>query len=504
MEQKLTHDDTLVLQEVVRLDGDLLLLPEQAPIPVEEARALMTAGNIDPKESTIFRGVVDVCRLTEEYNSERRGDDLEPEWVHEMPMAVRTWMRVQYALTQEDTFANVPGFAYTGLSYTVVYGGLCEEVYRQFNLNRLERIKQLGFLNQPSYNNYYHYRQSLSDGTRFLHSLDTMAIGTVIGHNLELSESKMHRLRTLLLSHDAAMPAGGDSVKLVDPVGLDEDTNYRHVVAKADFRRLKAEFGVTPESLLGGIHNHGLLGEVLDIADKLAYIARDIHKCLHHLEAGANNDQLGLRTLLLLLKRFPYVCSVWDCVEEQAGHAVFTSVPRLAAFLKVRVLMFRELYYHPEARFGEYLMSRLFVKDLFRRGLITVERLLEIDDSELIRLLDMRYGSGAILDTCSSDKSRCNAFRTPEEAREFVETLKKGGHSFWLVDDNRRAIKTGTNLLVRGRTGPITLGEADRGLARELDEMATMYPLVHVYWLDGDPALSRKVLADLKESLHAT
>ncbi len=503
MEQKLTHNETLVLQEVVKIDGDLLLLPEQAPLPTEEARALMTAGIIDPKESTIYKGVIDVCQLTERYNQARYRANVEPEWLHEMPMSVRTWMRVQYALTQEDTFANVPGFPYTGLSYAVVCGGLTEEVYHAFNLNRLERIKQLGFLNQPGYNKHLSVRQSLSDGTRFLHSLDAMAIGSVIGHNLGLSAPRMHSLRTLLLSHDAAMPAGGDSVKLVDPAALDEDANYKKFVERAPFDRLRNEFGVTKESLLEGIHNRGLLGEVLDIADKLAYIARDIHKCLHHLEAGYDRDQLGVRTLLLLLKRFPYVCGVWDCVEEQDGHAVFTSIPRLAAFLKVRVLMFRELYYHPEARFGEYLMSRLFVKDLFQRGVLSSDRLLEMDDNELISLLDNRYGSGAILDTCSSDKSRCNAFKSPEEAREFVDSLKRDDHAFWLVDDNRLAIKTGTNLLVKGPNGPAPLREADRGVTREIEEMATMYPLVHVYWLDGDPALSRKVLADLKESLHA-
>lgn len=503
MEQKLTHHDTLVLQQAVKIDGDLLLLPEQAPLPIEEARALETAGLIKPNKSSIYRGVYDVIALTQRYNSERHDDDSEPDWVKELPMSVRTWLRVTYALTQEDPIANVPGFPFTGLSYVVLADGLCEEVCRQFKIWRLGGIKQLGFLNQPTYNNYIGIRQSLSESTRELHSYDTMTIGTLIGHNLGYSGGRMHTLRTLLLAHDAATPAGGDSVKLVDPRGLDEDENFKDFLRGADFTRLGGEYDVNKEDLLTGIRNEGLDGEILDIADKLAYIARDISKCLHHLEAGADQDQLGLRSLLSLLNRFPYVCSVWDGVEEQSGHAVFTSIPRLVAFLKIRLLMFRELYYHPTARFGEFLMSRLFVKALYQKGTLTRGMLLTMSDYDLVALLDKEFGSGAVLDTCSSEKSRCSVFRSMEEAAMFIDKIRKCGNKFWMLDDNRRAIKTGANLRVKGPSGALTLEEADPGVARELHEMATMLPLVHVYWLEGDPALSQGALTKLKESLYA-
>jgi hypothetical protein len=70
-----------------------------------------------------------------------------------------------------------------------------------------------------------------------------------------------------------------------------------------------------------------------------------------------------------------------------------------------------------------------------------------------------------------------------------------------MLDDNRRNIKPGTDFLVKGPTGPITLKSADSGSARELEEMSTVLPMVHVYWLEGDPALPRKSLAMLKTAL---
>ena len=499
MEHSLTYHDTLGLQEVMKIGGDLLLLPEQAPLPIEEARALEVAGIIDLETSSIYEGTIHAFGLAETYAQERyHNNGKEPSWTKKMPMSVRTYMRLHYALTQEDAFQIVGTLRHTGLSYMTTEGGLCEDIFHAFGLGRLNHIKQLGFLQIPIYNDYLR-SAPLSESSRWVHSLDVMAIASVIGHNFKLSEPDMNMLRTLALTHDVATPAGGDSVKMVDIERLDEDANYHLILDRVDFASLATKYHLKREVLLDGIFNKGMLGEILDIADKLAYVARDIDTCRHHLEAGAYlHDHLGLQTLLQLLERFPYVCSIWDCVgKTEDGRPCFTDIRRLVAFLKVRLLLFRELYYHPASRFGEFLMSRLFVKVLYEKGTLTRDELLVMTDEDLHHKLDEEFGIGLALDTCSSELARVREFSTLEEAQAFVDTLKREGNLFVLLDDYRRSIKTGTHFLVSTPQGARTLDEADPGSAQELNEMATMLPMVHVYYLDGNPTLPREKLAEL-------
>lgn len=508
MREKLTHTDTLQLREVVELGGDLLLLPQEEAFPYEEARALQVAGIIPCDQSTIYQHTWNFDVLQEKYNHERAVLYAEPAWVAAMPMAVKTRLRVIYASTQEDVLAIVNMFPNVAIRYIVRDGGLCADFSRAVNLFRLEGIKQLGFLQSPWCRSLTKWRTPLSESTRYLHSLDVMAVATLIGNNLDLPESEFNTLRVAALTHDMGTPAGGDSVKLVDLAALDEDANYPALLGAYDWGGLQREYGIKCDLLVDAVqHNGGLIGKALDMADKIAYVGRDIHTCLHHIEAGAAGDeQLGLRTLKRLVERHPHVCGIWDAIERDGEQLFFTDPGRIIAFLKVRVLLFRELYYHPYSRFGEFLMSRLLVKAMYEKGKLTKAELLQMSDWELLDKMNREYGSGhyslqPILDTCSSSLSRCESFATREDADRFVARLREGGNLFTLMEDNSRLIKTGTNLLVRSGGVIAPLKELYPGDARELDEMAGMLPQIHVYYLDGDPALPREQLAKLKEEL---
>ncbi len=515
MERPFTHQDLLGLQEVKKIGNDILLLPEQSGNHFEEAHALANAGIIDPSRSVITQAAWKVLELHDGYSAARRHNE-EPSWINEMPMSVRTQLRFNYALREEDPLAIVPSmlrpwipgdgfdaqpsFA-AGFSYLILSDGLAHDTCQVFSLFRLENIKQLGFLNAPPYNDYLNMRQSLSESTRYLHSLDVYVIATAMGHNLGLSHERLNTLGVLALTHDVRTPAGGDSVKLIDLSSLDEDKNYHKTLDTVDLPFLEKKYGVSRAELLEGIHNRGLLGEILDVADKLAYIARDISQCLHHIEAGSRDEQLGFRTLLSILRRFPYVCSIWDCVAIENGELYFTDNNRLVAFLKARVLMFRELYYNPMTRHGEFFMSRLFVKMLYDKGELTSEMLLSMNDSALNAFLDARFGGHDTLERASIDLAHVESFKSPEEAEAFAKGLRVAGKRFTMIDDDRRMIKPGTRFKVKTPSGVRTLEEADPGTARELLEMATMLPLVHVYYLENDPHLPPPMIAELVEYL---
>jgi HD superfamily phosphohydrolase len=507
---KITLEKSLDLEEVVELDGDLLLMPPARLPNLSEALALQRAGVIDTESSMLARNTLAGATLqdAQRYAYDRKKLGKDPDWIWALPRHQRAFIRWSYATSEEEPLAIVNTFPFTGLTYMVREGGLCDDIQRAFGLFRLSNVKQLGFLQQPwAAVNERHLMLPISTTTRYLHSLDVMTIATVIGQNVGLNESDLHTLRVAAFTHDWGTPAGGDSVKLVDPVAFDEDANY-HALLKARidtqvWKDLKEKYAIDEEKLVLAILNKGLLGQILDVADKLAYVARDMQSCLQYmLDPEQDEFYVGTRALNEIIRDFPYVCSIWDSIERVGDSLVFTNTRRLIAFLKVRIVMFRELYYHPRARFGEYLISRLLVKRLYDDKKITRDELLKIGDDELMRRLEEAYKTKSFFKVLSG-VSRMETFTRTEDAERFSRALRRRG-KFTLIEDHLRLVKTGTHFLVHTKQGPLSLGEAEPGDAQELKEMATMLPAVHVYYFGDYPDSPEKTLKKLLRSVTST
>jgi HD superfamily phosphohydrolase len=510
VEQKLSHYDTLALQSVVEIGGDLLLLPEQSPQLIEEVRALRHGQTIAVGESLLVEANERYFPLSGEYRNYRAEYGKEPEWMAEKPLSVQRRLRLDWAILEENPLSILGVYPHTGLSYMVREGGLCEELMHAFKLFRLHGIKQLGFLQTPWFEDSL-YPQPIAEHNRFVHSLDVMVIASVIGYNLGLDEVRFNTLRMAAFTHDMGTPAGGDSVKLVNPAAFDEDLNYPQLIGRFNWEHIRTKYKIEEELLIETILNRGLLGQILDIADKLAYVARDLHACDPYLHYGRDHyDQHGLHTILTLVERYPNVCGLWDAVSVHEGRMVITDAARLSAFLKVRTLMFRELYYHPNARFGEYLVSRVLVKSLYNSGRLTRERLLEMQDYELHMVLNEEFGTGrhhaaisSVVTEISAAGAQRKTFHQREEAEKFAESLRAGGNPFVLVEDNHRGIKTGAHFKVMTPQGPQSFAYAYPGEARELEEMATLFPSVHVYYLEKFPMISPEKIEMLAAAFRA-
>lgn len=444
--------------------------------------------------------------LETRYHRARAEGSEEPSWVEDLPVSQRMWLRYSYAIHSEDPLAIMNNFPYTGIWYMVSDGCMCEEIERLFNLRRLQQVKQLGFLQQPWVAmSDQRIVLPLGKNTRFAHSLDVLALASVIGHNIGLSANYLNVLRTAAFTHDWGTPAGGDSVKHVDAKGLDEDLNYERLLGrlpKKMWRNFKSHYNINEQTLVRTILNQGLLGEVLDIADKLAYVARDIDTVLRVMhDPNEDSAYVGMRALQEIVDEFPYVCSIWDSVKVVGDRLVFEDVWRLLGFLKARIVLFRELYYHPRARFGEYLISRVLVKMLYDKGELTRDELLEMGDFELESRLNSAYGADNILRALST-KANVRSFKTQEEALAFELELKGAGNRFALVEDHLHSVKTCAHLLVETKSGIKPLSEAYKGDARELDEMANMHPAVHVYYFGDDPEAPDDEMADLLDMMR--
>ncbi|MDP4020601.1 MAG: hypothetical protein Q8P58_00965 [Candidatus Adlerbacteria bacterium] len=506
---KLNHQDTLYLQDVVEIGGDLLLLPRMQLPNLSESLALQKAGVINVGTSLIARNTLlgETLSRQEHYVRSRMKEGVEPAWIEELPLRLRMWLRYSYAIEQEEPLSIMNCFPNTGIWYMVREDGLCEKVARLFDLWRLQNIKQLGFLQQPWIKmEDRRLNMPINEMSRYVHSLDVMCLASVIGYNLGLPETEFNTLRVAAFTHDWGTPAGGDSVKLVDLKAFDEDLNYERLLGKLnqeEWQHFQADYKVNQNLLVQTILNQGLLGQILDLADKLSYVARDIVTVLGVM-LDPNDDEVyvGTRALQELVDAFPYLCSIWDSVKVVKNKLVFTDVWRLVAFLKARITLFRELYYHPRARFGEYLISRVLVKMLYERGELTRDMLLEMNDYELERLLDKTYGQHAVMWGLSTT-TKVQSFTTREEAEAFKKELGRSGNRFALIEDHLRSIKTGTDFLVETRQGPMPLSNAYPGDAQELFEMANMLPAVHVYYFGNEEPLDSK-MADLVDLMQQT
>jgi hypothetical protein len=175
----------------------------------------------------------------------------------------------------------VPSFPYTGLGGYVVdvdSETLIGGAFAAFNLSRLSDIRQLAWLTIPVLDedrkeaDYYPMRH---EHTRLVHVLDVAALVTALIAKLELSSCEANTLVLAAITHDARTPAGGDTTKLIDRKFFDEDLHYAELLDGEGVPELLERFNVPRQLLVETVHGKGVLGRLLDVADKTAYLSRD-------------------------------------------------------------------------------------------------------------------------------------------------------------------------------------------------------------------------------------
>lgn len=471
----LTQQDLLCLEHVLRI-GDLLLLPRIRWPTLAES--LVRSKFPIETEADLYSDQVQLAAYAEcvyiQYRSEYQKNREEPSWINTLPLWLRMKLRHQYAIDTENPLAIVGELPFSGLWYLITEGALWEETVRIFNLWRLEGINQLGFLKTPSSGAAIQPGASVTKTNRYLHSLDVASLASLIGHNLGLADIDLIHLVVAGLTHDMCTPAGGDSVKWVDPKAFDEDANYRGGLDKLpreEWRDFRKRHQINLERLVETVLNQGLLGQILDISDKLAYVARDLSACVSLGDSSSVTGRyIGAEALREVLKEFPQVCNIWDSVVVQDGRLVFLYPYRLLAFLKVRATLFRVLYYHPNARVIETLVSQLLVKCLYKSGALDKETLLTMGDSELEVLLDRHYGRENMISVLSSGYNIKN-FSSQEAAVEHQHDLQKKGR-LALLTKYLSLQRIGADFLVQTGTGPRSLAEAYPADVAELNRIA--------------------------------
>ncbi|MDO8483049.1 MAG: HD domain-containing protein [bacterium] len=353
-----------------------------------------------------------------------------PEWLKTIPKPMQHWLDRQWWLIEADPHAILPCIAHSGFGIVATCDGLIQATDSVFGLSRLAHISQLASLHSPVVTNRITNEFPMKFGhTRFQHSLEVTAYGMLIGYRCELSANDMALLEVATESHDALTPAGGDSLKSIDPEAFDEDQNFPKLFKSPGWARLRDHFEFSEAKLAQTILGEGILGGILDAADKLAYTGTDTREFLgRNWPRGFVWEEFedSYEGIQSILRNDPCPCSVWECTKRIGDELVFTDQDRLANFLRLRAFMFNILYANASARFLEAGLMAAVTKILYQEGTLTGEKLLSMTDDQLFSLLNASMGSWAIVSLPSllnKGTPQVELFTTFQEALDFERSV---------------------------------------------------------------------------------
>jgi hypothetical protein len=417
-------------------------------------------------------------------------DGEEPAWVYHLSATQLRSYRVEYAMMETDVFSIIPCVHYTGVGFVMICDGLTQETYNVFSLWRLQHIAQLGKLHGPviteSGSPGILSAGSMFSHNRLAHSYDVRAIGLLIAANNGLTETDTRTLEIAGLTHDTRTPCYGDGTKPIDPVLFDEDLNYPKLLHGADWERLRDRYHIDEQLLIDTVQGKGMLGTLLDIADKISYLSADVEAYVSCGRPVGWNEYPGTyEEITGVLARRKYMLGLWSVVKVEDGKVFVDDASWLGDVLLLRALMFKNLYFHPGARYTERMIGTILVRHLIDTGKLQKEDLLRLTDHQMDDIIRKEFGHDtdpAVVGLYNEDQ-RVEVYPTLAEAERRMEQLLDAGMPIVFIDTHPPA-KSGMHLLVRSGNAVIPFQEACPEMASQIDAIIKAAPTVKLYYLD--------------------
>jgi len=271
-----------------------------------------------------------------------------------------------------------------GMDFADLGGSIFEKEYvyeaiQRFPTWRLRGIKALGFLTMPVSDpdrqigfNYRHDRE--------LHIINTARVMEFAMRNNDFPEELIRIGVTAAILHDIAIPAGGDPTIFVDKNNLNEEEWWWEVIDEEGWKYIE-EIGSSREEMHAIINNEGLLGQLLDISDRIAYVIVDMSQ---------NTYYPDFKTIL---NADPKLGNLYkDIVIDRDAERIHISNPRrLGAFLLARARLHQKVYFDPRSMGRDVFFASLFrpfySPDGSDREKLFPSMLRRMTDEELIRYL---------------------------------------------------------------------------------------------------------------------
>lgn len=382
----------------------------------------------------------------------------------------------------------VMSLPYTNFGYVTFEHGFITNAISIFNVWRLHDIRQLAFLGYPlALNADDHNEIAISERfphNRFSHVLDVCAVATLIGQRVQLSKKELRTLRLAALTHDVLTPAGGDLMKTISETAFDEDARYAELLETDERKEFLVKHDIDGLRLAATVRGEDPLSLLLDMADKIAYVARDAEIFLRYCPPPATGFDEYER-IRRLLDEHPDICAWWETIELKRGKIVVEEPERLFRFLVLRVLLFREMYYGSSMRYAPMIVVRTIAAYLIGSGRLGHDDFLAMTDKQLEDLVEKETCLPTLSWACKLKPTpSCESFATKEEALRRERELVTNGIPFVLVEDLLSRIQPSTGFPVRGPNGRIMRFDKARPAETELlNALATVEKPHRVYYL---------------------
>lgn len=380
-------------------------------------------------------------------------------------------------------------------------GTVYHDVVKNSDFYRLSGIKALSFLSlvgpAPEIQHYQEFIHARGD-----HSLVVARVGELILRRNFFPEDEVNRAVIAFLMHDIATPALGDAVMKLDPANLSEEDNFRAVLGEKELA-LFARYGTSADEVESVIKNNGVVGEVLDIADRLTYTAKDLNALLNadrYIKPADptldQNNARYLQDIVDVIKEHPKFGELYKSigVDRKRGLVFFSEPEMLSTFLHIRAILHERLYLHPSSQGRDLFVQRL-VEPFYSQNdedteSVTPKSLRKMDDYGLMKELEKRYVQfeGVRADTLFGEivnwYPQYERFDSDEKAHLFAEKLSQDENVIVLGVKSRRGFNPGTvyNVIHPKTRRIMPLRDYDPELALEPERIAGSLPATFVYY----------------------
>jgi len=382
-----------------------------------------------------------------------------------------------------------------GLGYTIRSGGFVERAYQLFD-KRLEGISQLGRLVDPYPESVRRARGRWGrpyDHNRAIHSMDAAnfirAICRIVGitEPWEVATGYFGGM-----GHDTKTPPWGDGIMFLSRKFLSEEWQFPKALEGPEWIALHDALDIDEPVLVEMVQkNRGRLGTILDLSDRLSYLAGDVDEYLSRrtTKAERGNTYSGAYDeIAAIVQRRPNIFAVWKTVRLIGDDVVVQDASWLADVLLIRALMFRHLYYHPTTGYVERLAGAMLVRDLIERKKLHPRELFAMTDNDLDAIVKHFFRDTSSLIGGNGHNPEIAFPINVNKAKQMEwESMKSGTATFSFIAE-LKPVKPATGTLVFSNGKVQALRDALPEEAKRIETIAQEARLIYLYRLFIPPS----------------
>jgi hypothetical protein len=406
--------------------------------------------------------------------------------------------QLHIALLQEgDHLSDIYPLPFSDLVVQLRKGDVIWEAYETRLVQRLSGIKQLSFLSSIGAD-----KRQLADvfeHTRLDHSVPVSKImEAILRENPDPSKTPAEFEKLIEIAqhggllHDAPSVGGGEAIKKIDRDNLDEEAHLGDVLDE-EILSLLARKGIPIEELDRMIRNEGVLGQVLDIADRISYVMLDADQLLKArstqavITAASRHDYDEVEKAQIIDVE-PNLGSIYHDVgiNWETGQVYFRDPVRLAEFLRLRALLSKDLYTHPvslarDCIVGNAAMRRYHADKLDKDAILTPRKLRMMTDEQVFQALG--WDEDILKAVANWYPDGYVMFKTRAEAEQRQAEIETDDKVLLSAIATSKRFNPATDFLIQNAAGEIiSLREYSPEFAAQIEAMADSMEGFLLFW----------------------